>query len=219
MTFQILSSGLHVLESCDTLILIVPYSLKSTDIINFNAKLSSSKAADFKDLVNTLISKEVFNLYIGVYNADNNRYRTNISDYKDQINREVKILLNTIFKNIHECYKKENHCPAIQGKYFPTLRSITKMVTDSNIFGNSRRDNIKYDARKVDPIYDEVIKAALLGKLNNVALGTIIDNEIDICSDVMSESLAEQAHWDSIVYTFVPPDNAFMICAITDCMI
>lgn len=201
----------QVLQRSDVAIIVIPYSYFDGEVKKFNEKLIEHIDDKSKQLVDRLLKYEVYNVYICLYNIDSTRYRINMTEANEEVTAQTNVLINEVFKGLHNAYRKAFYAPTIQGKYFKTIRSLTKIVTDSNLFGNSKRNNIKYDARKEDPVFNETIKKLLEGKLDNVCCGVITDTFSSNNGDVLEEDVFDRALWDVITYTFLDKNKHFRI--------
>ena len=198
-----------VLTNKRAVMLIVPFS-------NYNdqCKTIVNKFLNHPDILRTLVKdvlipNDIFTFYICLINVDFDYSSNSRRLITNEVYSETNLIINTIGIIVGEAYRNANYITNISGKYFLTMKSISKMVTSNSIFTVPRRKAIKLNAN--DNMIDKEIINKCREYMKTVVCITLSDYNFYKDTDRKAESIIEKTLIDIASAAFIPLDNTGII--------
>ena len=202
-------SAKDVLTNKRAVMLIVPFS-------NYNdqCKTIVNKFSNHPDILRTLVKEvlipnDIFTFYICLINVDFDYSSNSRRLITNEVYSQTNLIINTIGIIVGDAYRNANYIPIISGKYFLTMKSISKMVTSNSIFTVPRRKAIKLNAN--DNMIDKEIINKCREYMKTVVCITLSDYNFYKDTDRRTESIIEKTLIDITSAAFIPLDNTGII--------
>ena len=156
-----------------------------------------------------LIPNDIFTVYICLINVDFDYSSNSRRLITNEVYSKTNLIINTIGVIIGDAYRNANYIPVISGKYFLTMKSVSKMVTSNSIFTVPRRKAIKLNT--TSNMVDKEIIDKCREYMKSVLCIAISDYNFYKDGNRRVESIIEKTLIDVAFASFIPITNTGII--------
>jgi hypothetical protein len=198
-----------VLTNKRSVMIVVPFSQYKDDYVELANDFINDKSVIEKLVVNSLIPHDIYTVYICMVNVDVEYSSNSRRAITNEVYSKTNFIINKIAEIIGNAYRSSNFIPIISGKYFLTMKSVSKMVTSNSIFTVPRRKAIRLNkgSSMIDPETLDRCKEYM----KSVVCIILSDSNIYENADVKTESVIEKTLIDVAVAAFIPISNTGLL--------